>query len=264
MLKTNLKSKSLDVILNNKTLGSSELVEMLNNYLLSANISNYEIPEIIRLVKSKLEHFQVVNKYLGELESHSKSKTSLNKFLKDHSIKQKEKIDKIFNNIYPNLKRIKSIITISRSGTLLGILKLWQQKNKQLRIIICESRPKFEGKLMAKELAEIGIKTLLITDAMMGLYVIQVDAAFIGADVVLKNGNVINKTGSKSLALFCKEYRKPFFVITTQDKISSKNTFKPKYENSAEIIDKKIKNLSVSNIYFEEIEKKYITKIFSD
>jgi translation initiation factor 2B subunit (eIF-2B alpha/beta/delta family) len=264
MRKTNLKSKSLDVILNNKTLGSSELVEMLNNYLLSANISNYEIPEIIRLVKSKLEHFQVVNKYLGELESHSKSKTSLNKFLKDHSIKQKEKIDKIFNNIYPNLKRIKSIITISRSGTLFSVLKLWQQKNKHLRIIICESSPQFEGKLMAKELAEIGIKTLLITDAMMGLYVIQADAAFIGADVVLKNGNVINKTGSESLALFCKEYRKPFFVITTQDKISNRNTFKPKYENPTEIFDKRIKNLSVSNIYFEEIEKKFITKIFSD
>jgi translation initiation factor 2B subunit (eIF-2B alpha/beta/delta family) len=264
MLKINLKSKSLDVILNNKTLGSSELVEMLNDYLLSANISNYEIPRIIRLVKSKLEHFQVVKKYLVELESHSKSKTSLNKFLKGHSIKQKDKIDKIFNNIYPNLKRIKSIITISRSGTLLSVLKLWQQKNKHLRIIICESRPKFEGKLMAKELAEIGIKTLLITDAMMGLYVIQADAAFIGADVLLKNGNVINKTGSKSLALFCKEYRKPFFVITTQDKISNRNTFKPKYENPTEIFDKRIKNLSVSNIYFEEIEKKYITKIFLD
>jgi translation initiation factor 2B subunit (eIF-2B alpha/beta/delta family) len=261
---TNVNSKSLNVILNNKTSGSSELVEMLNYYLLSANISNFEIPGIIRLVKSKLEHFQVVNKYLGELQSHSKSETSLNKFLKDHSIKQKEKIDKIFNNIYPNLKRIKSIITISRSGTLLGVLKLWRQKDKHFRVVICESRPKLEGKLMAKELANIGIKTLLITDAMMGLYVFQVDAAFIGADVVLNNGNVFNKVGSKSLALFCKEYRKPFYVITTQDKFSNRNTFNPKDENPTELFDKRIKNLSASNIYFEEIEKKFITKIITD
>ncbi len=104
---TNVNSKNLNVILNNKTSGSSELVEMLNYYLLSANISNYEIPGIIRLVKSKLEHFQVVNKYLGELESHSKSKTSLNKFLKDHSMKQKEKINEIFKKIYPEFKKNK-------------------------------------------------------------------------------------------------------------------------------------------------------------
>jgi translation initiation factor 2B subunit (eIF-2B alpha/beta/delta family) len=261
---TKINSKSLTVILNNKTSGSSELVEILNNYLLSANISNYEIPEIIRLVKSKLEHFQVVNKYLGELESHSKSNIRLKKFLKDHSMKQKEKIDEIFKTIYPNLKSIRSIITISRSGTVINVLKLWQQKNKHFRVVICESRPKLEGKLMAKELANIGIKTLLITDAMMGLYVFQADAAFIGADVVLNNGNVINKVGSKSLALFCKEYRKPFFVITTQEKISNINTFNLKDENPAEIFDKRIKNLSVSNIYFEEIEKKFITKIITD
>lgn len=261
---TNINSKSLNVILNNKTSGSSELVEMLNNHLLSAKINIYEIPGIIRLVKSKLEHFQVVNKYLDELESHSKSKISLNNFLKDHSMRQLKKIDEIFKKIYPELKKMRCVITLSRSGTILDILKLWHQKNKHFKVVICESRPKLEGKLMAKELADFGIKTLLITDAMMGLYVFQVDAAFIGADVVLKNGNVINKTGSKSLALFCKEYRKPFFVITTQDKISNRNTFKPKYEIPAEIFDKRIKNLSVSNIYFEEIEKKCITKIFSD
>jgi len=261
---TNVNSKSLNVILNNKTSGSSELVEMLNNYLLSAKINNYEIPGIIRLVKSKLEHFQVVNKYLGELESHSKSKISLNKFLKDHSIKQKEKIDKIFRIIYPNLKRIKSIITISRSGTLLGVLKLWHQKNKHFRVVICESRPKLEGNLMAKELASFGIKTLLITDAMMGLFFSQVDAVIIGADIVLKKGSVINKVGSKSLALLCKEFNKPFYVITTKEKLSNKNKFKPKNENPKEILNKTKKNLSVRNIYFEEIETKYIRKIFTD
>ncbi len=159
---------------------------------------------------------------------------------------------------------MKRVITLSRSGTVLEILKLWHQKNKKLKVVVCESRPKFEGRLMAKELADNGINVELITDAMMGLYVPKVDAAIIGADTVLKNGNVVNKVGSKSLALLCKEYKKPFYVVTSKSKLSKKKIFKPKKENPQEIWDKKVKNLSISNIYFEEIEKKLITKIFTD
>ncbi|MCW8803963.1 MAG: hypothetical protein OQK57_06155, partial [Ignavibacteriaceae bacterium] len=108
------------------------------------------------------------------------------------------------------------------------------------------------------------IDTELITDAMMGLYVSQVEAAIIGADMIFKNGNVANKVGGKALALLCKEHKIPFFVVTTRSKFSNKNNFKPKKENPVEIWDKKIKHLSISNTYFEEVDKKLITRIFTD
>jgi translation initiation factor eIF-2B subunit delta len=117
---------------------------------------------------------------------------------------------------------------------------------------------------MAKELAATGIKVELIIDAMMGIYVNEVDAAIIGADVVLKNGNVVNKTGSKALAVLCKEKKKPFYVVTTKSKVSKENIFKPKKQNPNEVWDDSVKNISVSNIYFEEIERKLITNIFTD
>ena len=117
---------------------------------------------------------------------------------------------------------------------------------------------------MAIELADIGIKVELITDAMMGFFVPKVDVAIIGTDIVLRNGMIVNKVGSKSLALLCKEYNKPFYVVTSKSKLSKKKIFKPKKENSREIWDRKVKNLSMSNIYFEEIEKQLITKIFTD
>ena len=117
---------------------------------------------------------------------------------------------------------------------------------------------------MAEELASIGVNVELITDAMMGLYFPKIDAAIIGSDVVLTNGNVVNKVGSKALAILCKEYKKPFYVVTSKSKLSKKKIFKAKKEEPREIWDKKVKNLSISNIYFEEIEKKLITKIFTD
>jgi len=261
---TKLKAKRFSDILNNKTSGSSELVELLNNYFLITKSSGSELRKKIDLAKSRIGHFQAVSEYLNALSDNLKNEADFNNFLTDHSVLQTTNIELIFNKTYPELEKFKSIITLSRSGNLLAILKLWHQKNRKIRVVICESRPKFEGRLMAKELASSGIETLLITDAMMNLYVSQVDAAIVGADSILKNGNVINKVGSKSLALLCKEYGKPFFVVSTKDKLSNRSGFDQKSENPREVLDSKIKNLSVSNNYFEEVEKKFITKIFTN
>lgn len=260
------KSHQLNHILNNKTLGSSELVKLLNAYLLSIRNDFPEIKKTVSQAKTKLGHFEAINSYLNELIAYLKgnNKSKLIDFLKRFSVKENEKDEFIFKKFYPYLEKAQTVIILSRSGTVLKFLKLWLQKNKKLRVVVCESRPKFEGRLMAEEVAANGIKVELITDAMLGLYVSKIDSAIIGADAVLKNGNVVNKVGSKALALFCQEYKKPFYVVTSKSKFSKKIIFKPRKENPKEIWDKKVKNLSVSNVYFEEIEKKLITKIFTD
>jgi translation initiation factor eIF-2B subunit delta len=257
-------SHQLDRILNNNTFGSSELVELLNEYFLSIHKNKIRISRSIRSVKTNLGHFEAVNSYLRQLQTARKTEDGLLNFLNSYSIKHKDKIEIIFKNIFPSLKKLNSVITLSRSRTVLDILKRWYQLNKKIKVVVCESRPKLEGRLMTESLTGAGIKTELITDAMMGLYVPKVGAAIIGADNVLKNGSVINKVGSYSLSLICKEYRKPFYVVTTRSKLSSSNKFKTKKEDPKEVLEERIKDLSVSNIYFEEIEKKFISKIFTE
>ena len=259
-----VKSHKLDRIISNKTLGSSELVQLLNDYFISVYKDKAELLRSVPLIKAKLGHFKDVNYYVKNLKSTAQSESRLLKFLIGHSAFQKEKVEIIFQRIYPRLENLNSLITLSRSGTVLEILKLWHQKNKNIRVVVCESRPKFEGRLMAESLAESGIKTELITDAMMGIYILKVDAALIGADIILKNGNVINKVGSKSLALLCKAYRKACFVAATKSKLSATNEFKLKNEDPNEVFSRKVQNITVSNIYFEEIDKSLITKIFTD
>jgi translation initiation factor eIF-2B subunit delta len=259
-----MKSHQLNNILNNKSLGSSELVQLLNNYFISIHENKSEISSDILLVKTKLGHFEAVSSYLKDLSSELKTGHGLLIFFRSHTSQQKEKVDIIFKKIFPRLKKLNKIITLSRSGTVLAVLKLWHQKNKKIKVIVCESRPKLEGRQMAESLVRNGIKTFLITDAMMSLFVPQVDAALIGADLVLKNGNVVNKVGSKSLSLLCKENKKSLFVVTSKSKFTKKKIFKPKKEDPQEVWVNKFKNLSVSNIYFEEIENKLITKIFTD
>jgi translation initiation factor 2B subunit (eIF-2B alpha/beta/delta family) len=256
----------LKQLLNNKKLGSSELVRELNNFFISIRNDKNKILEATKLVKLKLGHFVAINSYLNELKPYlkKKQKEDLIDFMKGYSKTENDSVRLIFKKIYPELKDIQSIITLSRSGTVLAILKSLYQKNKKIKVVVCESRPKFEGRLLAKELAGTGIKVELITDSMMGLFTQNIDAAIVGADVVLRNGDVVNKVGSKLLAMLCREYKKPFYVVTRKSKYSMKKIFTPKKENAHEVWNKKARNLSVSNYYFEEIEKKLITKIFTD
>ena len=261
-----MTSGKLNKILSNKTLGSSELVTLLNKYFLSIRNHPAQVKESTELAQYKLGHFEGVNSYLIELNKclNNRNDAKLTDFLKEYAKVEDEKIQIIFNKIYPALKKMSSAITLSRSGTVLSLFQLWHKKNKNLRVIVCESRPKYEGRLLAKDLIKDGIKVQIITDAMMGTYVSKVDLAIIGADLVLKNKNIVNKVGSKSLALFCREFKKPFYVVTTRSKFSNRKNYEPKKENSNEVWNKKAKNLEVSNIYFEEVENKFITKIFTD
>jgi translation initiation factor 2B subunit (eIF-2B alpha/beta/delta family) len=261
-----MSSSDLKKILNNKTLGSSELTNRLNKYFLSNKENISAIKKAVTQAKTRLGHFQDVNSYLDKLKSVLKKNNAkkLNQFLKGYSKREEDKIQNIFNKLYPKVKKLNSVITLSRSGTVIRVLKLWHKKNKKLKVVVCESRPKFEGRLTASELVKSGIKVELITDAMMGIFIEKIDCILIGSDSILKNGNVINKVGSKALALLCKETKKSLYVVATTSKLSKKNTFKAEEENPNEIWDKNFKNLKIKNIYFEEVEKKLITKIITD
>ena len=262
----NLKQNTLNKILKDKTSGSSEIVNKINTFF-RTNTGNIEIiKESIPILKNHLSHFTAINTYLKRINKIIKlnDQKRLNDILASFGDERKNQFEKIFNKLYERTKQFNSIITISKSGTLKEILKFWQQKNKKLKVVICESHPGNEGKLFAKELLKFGITVELISDAMIALYVPKIDAALISADEILKNGNVINKVGSKTLALLCRESKKPFYVVSTKSKLSGRTKFSPKKADPSELWNFESKGLTVSNIYFEEIEKKLITKIITD
>ena len=99
---------------------------------------------------------------------------------------------------------------------------------------------------------------------MISLYIPKVDAVITGADAVLKNGDVINKTGSTATAIVCRHFKKPFYVLTAKDKLSTKDLYYPKLQNGKEVWKVNRRNLVVSNIYFEEVPHKLITKIVTN
>ena len=254
---------ALKRILSDKTSGSGELLLKLNDYLSKKQENVRNIQRSIPKLKKYFQSFENIRKYLLELNKLIRAGKLSPNFFTNFSSETRSN-NKIFVNALSYFKRHKIILTISNSKTVFGLLTRIQKVNRNLKVIVCESRPKLEGRIMASSLAKVGIKVQLITESMTAEFVHKSDAVLIGADVVLKSGDVINKVGSKTLAILCKEFKKPFFIAADKSKFSGKNKFVQREEDRKEIWRHAPKDITIRNRYFEIIPKSYITKIFTD
>ncbi len=261
-----LTDRRLNNILDDKTSGSTELVLKLNRYFSSICGDTKKIRLAAVLSKKELSNFTIITDYLARLSKiiRKDDPVEIKRFTINYQKEHDQKYKKLYANALPYLRNCKTVITLSNSKTLIEIFKLMSGDVKSLKIIICESRPKLEGRLLAKALLNHGIKVELITDAEVSLFVPKADALILGADSILRGGNVINKTGSMAAAVLCNFYKKPVYVVSSKDKISGGKSYRPIKEKSSEIWKYSDNNLKVTNIYFEEIEAGLITKIITD
>jgi len=102
-------------------------------------------------------------------------------------------------------------LTLSMSGSVIEALTELA-KMRRLEVVVCESRPAFEGRITASRLRKAGCQTTLIHDAAMGSYITEVDAVVLGADWIDRKG-FINKTGSLALSILVDSAGIPLFII---------------------------------------------------
>jgi len=120
-------------------------------------------------------------------------------------------------------KRIVSgdtILTHCNSSAVVAILTEAKRQGKDIKVIATETRPKFQGRLTAMQLAEVGIPVTLIVDSAARFFMKKVDKVFVGADAVASNGAVVNKIGTSMIALAAKEARVRVFVAAETYKFS--------------------------------------------
>ena len=99
------------------------------------------------------------------------------------------------------------IMTHCHSKAAIGVMKRAWEEGKDIKVIVTETRPRYQGKLTAKELAEAGIPVIYVVDGAARHYMKMTDKVVMGADSITANGAVINKVGTALLALTAKEHR---------------------------------------------------------
>lgn len=109
------------------------------------------------------------------------------------------------------------VLTLSKSGTVTEALV-----DSVDSVTVAESRPGCEGVDTAETLHETDLSMTLCTDAAIGhvLSEHEIDAVLVGADTVLPDGRVVNKTGTRLTALSAANEDIPCFAVCASDKIT--------------------------------------------
>lgn len=106
-------------------------------------------------------------------------------------------------------------LAVSALGTATAPLYLAHRAGKRLRVFVDETRPALQGaRLTAWELMRGGLDVTLICDGSAAHLMAEgaIDMVIVGADRVARNGDVVNKIGTRSLAIVSRYHDIPFYV----------------------------------------------------
>lgn len=104
------------------------------------------------------------------------------------------------------------VLVHSHSAAALAVLTTAHGQGKELRVVATAGLPLGEGRTMAAELAGAGIPVTLIPDAAAAAHLERIDLVLTGADAVLADGTLINKSGTLLLAVAAAWYRVPVYA----------------------------------------------------
>ncbi len=120
-------------------------------------------------------------------------------------------------------KRIRSgdrILTLCRSTTVLAILQKVVEQGKKIEVFVAESRPDLEGRLLANQVAELGIPVTLITDFAARIFLPDTDILLAGGEAIAANGAIVSKVGTATLAELCHDARVRVLIAVGSYKFS--------------------------------------------
>ncbi len=141
------------------------------------------------------------------------------------------------------------VMTICHSSTVIEMLT--KAKKKIKKVYCLETRPLYQGRITAKELAKAGLNVTLLVDNAASTVMKECDYLFSGADAFLADGDVINKIGTNQVSYLCKRYDVKHYAVASTHKFEPA-TFFGKQEP--------IEQRSPDEIWSEKEKKKFGAK----
>ena len=110
-------------------------------------------------------------------------------------------------------------LTLCHSSTTVALFQKTHETGTKFRLFVAETRPRFQGRITAKEVLDIGLSdvTMVIDSVAISLIenkIERVDAVFIGADLLTDTG-FVNKVGSLAVAASCNHNTIPVYALST-------------------------------------------------
>lgn len=114
-----------------------------------------------------------------------------------------------------------TILTHCHSNSLESVLLEAKKQGKKFKVICTETRPLFQGRIMAERLANAGIPVTLMVDSAVASLARQIDLFLSGSDAILADGSLVNKIGTKQISMICHSHQIPHLVVSLTHKFDS-------------------------------------------
>jgi eIF-2B alpha/beta/delta-like uncharacterized protein len=161
----------------------------------------------------------------------------------------------------------KTYYTHCHSSDVMGVFKK-ARETKLFRVFNTETRPLFQGRKSAIELAEHGIPVVHFVDSAARVAIKDSQIVFLGSDAITNKGEVFNKIGSEMIAELANNRKVPVYICTASWKLDPYSFFgfdeKIEERNELEIWENAPNGVILSNYAFEKVNPKYIKGIISE
>lgn len=158
------------------------------------------------------------------------------------------------------IKKGDTLLLHCQSGTVTSIVKKAFREGKNPKVYSSETRPRFQGRETAKELALGGMEVTYIIDSASNFFMGDVDAVLVGADAIAGDGDLVNKIGTSLIALSARENNIPFYSCTHSFKLDLSGQEEPIEERDPkEVWERPPRRVSIRNPAFDRTPAKYIT-----
>lgn len=161
-----------------------------------------------------------------------------------------------------------TVMTHCHSGLVENIIKRAYQDGKVDRVIVTETRPKYQGRITAKRMAEEDIPVTIVVDSARREFIQEADLAIVGADVITSDGQLFNKIGTHEFALSADEIGKEFIVaseLLKMDPMTLKGKREEIEERSKEEVWKNPpEGVEIRNFAFDATPPEYIDYVVTE
>jgi len=145
-------------------------------------------------------------------------------------------------------------------------------QGKRVEAYVKETRPLYQGRITARQLAQAGARVYLIADSAAGYYMSKVEALMLGADAIALDGSVVNKVGTYLASLAAREAGVPVYVAAESYKIDLKSgnaaSIPIEMRSVDEVVDRKYlrenPGIEVLNPAFDVTPPNLVTKIIME
>lgn len=233
----------------------------------------------VRPTEPAMKHFIVsfystLSKVLKENKSIVNVKKEMLKFITTYCQQQQKDIDLIATEFCKTKPKPCVIFTHCHSSIVEKAIKELHKKGRVKFVVNTETRPLFQGRTTAKNLASAGILVQHIVDSSAYAYtkLLQQQGEEIifltGADLITNRGDLINKIGTSQISLCLNSLGIKHNVLTTSNKIDPVSKWwklsDVEVRAPKEIWNEKIKNVEIKNFAFDITDAKNIFLIITE